>query len=428
VRGMGIGIRNFAALCGLAALVTTLLVTGRADATFPAGGSNGKIVYVSLDGDTDVFTMNPDGSGKTNLTQASTTGDFQPAFSPDGKRIVFASSGVGIQVMNADGSGATTIRGSNSIELPSYSPDGKRIVYTDRSVGADDVFVMNADGSNPVDLTTDNATGQDQQGSFSPDGTRIAYQRCEGPGVTGCHIATMNPDGSGDSNLTLPDPGRFDGAPYYSPDGEQIAFVRCDVPKTRCDTAVMPAAGGLPVIVTSTLVTTYNVHPAWSPDGTRIAVSSGANAANTQDIVLINTDGSNPMPLTTTDNGLMPDWESVYSCRGKRAGIVGTLGNDTLLGTSGPDVFFAFDGRDQLNGRGGKDVICGGGGGGKLTGAGGNDIVVGGAGKDKETGGKGKDLLLGKGGKDRLNGGGGKDKCKGGGGADKASGCESGKP
>ena len=421
--GTSMGWRTPAAICGIAALAATLILAVPAEATFPTG-SNGRIAYVANDGgDSDVFTMNPDGSAKTNLTLASTVGDFQPTFSPNGMKIVFARSGQGILVMNADGSGAIQIAQSNSIELPSFSPDGKKIVYTQRTIGADDVYVMNADGSDKVDLTTDNSTGRDQQSSFSPDGKRIAYQRCD----PDCHIATMNPDGSGDANVTLGDSSHFDGAPYYSPDGQRIAFVRCDVPKTRCDTAIVPTSGGVPDVITDTLPSAWNVHPAWSPDGTRIAITSGTNVAVQQDIVLINPDGSNPVPLTTTDNGIEPDWESVHSCRGKRAGIVGTLGNDTLLGTAGPDVFFAFDGRDQVNGRGGKDVICGGDGGGKLSGGGGKDTVVGGAGRDKEIGGKGNDLLLGKQGRDVLNGGGDEDKCKGGAGRDKASKCEAGK-
>src|SRR5215217_6008816 len=141
----------YAALGGAAALCT-LLFAGKAEATFPSGGSNGRIVYAAVgEGgtDIDIFTMNPDGSGKTNVTPASTTGDFQPAFSPDGKKIVYARSGTGILVMNADGSNPITVIAGNNVELPSFSPDGKRIAYTARGggPGLSDVFLANADGS-----------------------------------------------------------------------------------------------------------------------------------------------------------------------------------------------------------------------------------------------------------------------------------------
>jgi Ca2+-binding RTX toxin-like protein len=416
-----------AALGVVAGLIATLGPAAAADATFPIGG-NGKILYAAQDGgDTDVFTMNVDGSSKTNLTSARTDSDFQPAFSPDGTKIVFSSTG-GIWIMNADGSGAVPLDTPlpASEELPAFSPDGKKIAYTDRSVGGNgDVFVMNADGSSKVDLTIENSTGEDQQPSYSPDGTRIAYQECD----PNCHIAAMNPDGSGKVDLTLGDPARFDGGPYYSPDGTQLAFVRCDVPRTRCDAAVMPAGGGNATVITGALAGVMNVHPGWSPDGKLVAISSGTGSFSQQDIVVINADGSNPVNLTAsgTESGAQPDWESVYTCRGRRAGIVGTLGADTLLGTNASEVFFAFDGRDQVNAGGGKDIVCGGNGGGKFVGAAGKDTLVGGTGNDKEFGGKGKDLLIGKKGKDLLNGGKGADKCKGGAGKDKDRNCEKGK-
>jgi hypothetical protein len=94
------------------------------------------------------------------------------------------------------------------------------------------------------------------------------------------------------------------------------------------------------------------------------------------------------------------------TCKGNRATIIGTDGNDVRTGTSGRDVMVGLGGNDRLSGLAGKDLICGN------------------AGKDKLLGGKGKDTLLGQKGKDKLKGGGGKDICKGGKGNDTASKCE----
>jgi Ca2+-binding RTX toxin-like protein len=93
------------------------------------------------------------------------------------------------------------------------------------------------------------------------------------------------------------------------------------------------------------------------------------------------------------------------TCKGNRATIVGTSGNDVRSGTPGRDVMVGLAGSDRLSGIAGKDLICGG------------------TGKDKLNGGKAKDTLLGQKGRDKLKGGGGKDICKGGKGKDTAA-CE----
>ncbi|MGZ5362143.1 MAG: calcium-binding protein [Solirubrobacterales bacterium] len=88
-------------------------------------------------------------------------------------------------------------------------------------------------------------------------------------------------------------------------------------------------------------------------------------------------------------------------CKGQRATIVGTRGNDVRTGTPGRDVMVGLGGNDKLSGLAGNDIICGG------------------PGKDKLNGGKGKDVLLGQKGRDVLKGGAGRDKLKGGAGKDK---------
>src|SRR3954471_16743466 len=210
------------ALIGAAALAGTLLMAGQAKAAFPSG-SNGKLVYMTQDGgDNDVFVMNADGSGKVNLTSAITDNDYNPAFSPDGTKIVFASDRPGstsndIWVMNADGSNPVNLTPglTGTQELPTWSPDGTKIAYTDEDVGGGDTFVMNADGSGKVDLTTDNPSEWDSQPNYSPDGSKIAYTRCD---TTTCVIETMNADGSGKAPLTTPSGTDGDYSPYYSPD------------------------------------------------------------------------------------------------------------------------------------------------------------------------------------------------------------------
>lgn len=118
-------------------------------------------------------------------------------------------------------------------------------------------------------------------------------------------------------------------------------------------------------------------------------------------------------------------------CLGKKATIVGTPGNDRIVGTKDHDVIFAGGGNDRIDGKGGHDTICGGPGDDTIVGNRGSDILHGGAGDDKILGnrgsdrlfgGSGDDVLMGTRGKDRLNGGPGADRLNGGRGSDTLNG------
>src|SRR5688500_8321278 len=117
-----------AARTALVALVVVLLAAAPAGATFP--GANGLIAFDSFgrDGpDGDIFTVAPDGSGLTNLTSASPTADRYAYWSADGTRIAFVSERDGgdfdVWFMNADGTGATQVLANGFEERsPTWSP------------------------------------------------------------------------------------------------------------------------------------------------------------------------------------------------------------------------------------------------------------------------------------------------------------------
>ena len=218
---------------------------------------DGKITFHSnRNGNLDIFVMNPDGSGVTQLT-SNPLDELLPLFSPDGSRIVFGRCSVlcDIVVINADGSGERTIL--NDGFPGAWSPEGNRIV-----LGRNDgLYVINADGSGlarvldpdfvtdwspdgrqlmivsgrdgdlelyatPLDGSavtklTDNTADDNAGTGWSPDGTRIVFN--SNRGGNGQDVFVMNADGSGVTQLT-PNDGFDDDGPVWSPDASQIAF------------------------------------------------------------------------------------------------------------------------------------------------------------------------------------------------------------
>jgi TolB protein len=110
--------------------------------------------------------------------------------------------------------------------FPSFSPDGKRIAF-EVAFGAPtfgrDIFVMNADGTNQVNLTAENS-GNDQFANFSPDGARITFSPESGAPSFDREIYVMNADGTNKLNLTN-SPSSSDLISYFSPDGKRIVFI-----------------------------------------------------------------------------------------------------------------------------------------------------------------------------------------------------------
>ena len=269
---------------------------------------------------TEIYLMNPNGKQIRRLTEQPKY-DSKPAWSPDGKQITFMSyrdlerrfpeDGIAlgeIYLMNADGTNPINLTQApeRADGVSSWSPDGKQIAFTSAELfNADllansDIFVMDADGANPINLTNHNALNQTPD--WSPDGNRIAFSSNR-DGNWEIHL--MNPDGANPINLTN-HPAR-DGRPDWSPDGQQITFTSDR--DGNLEIYVMNADGTNPTNLTN--------HPAednnssWSPDGTRIAFDSDRdrNRDRNWEIYVMNADGTNPINLTQhRDPDLNPSW------------------------------------------------------------------------------------------------------------------------
>jgi dipeptidyl aminopeptidase/acylaminoacyl peptidase len=213
------------------AVLCATLWAAPAEATFRGG--NGKIAYVSsAEGNLEIMTVNPDGSGRTNLTN-NPASDHTPRWSPDGTQIAFLSSRAGnldIYLMDADGTNQTSLTIDPAQDgIPYWSPDGTKIAFSSTRNGNDGaLWVMDADGSNETKLT--DMQGGEYSPSWSPDSTKLTFTRTDmaNPTADRDNIYTINVDGSDPTLLTWEPTQGFDNTSFWSPDGSKIAWERTD--------------------------------------------------------------------------------------------------------------------------------------------------------------------------------------------------------
>ena len=297
---------TLAAAVVAACTVALLAVSKEAEATFP--GKNGRIVYNSGG---VIYTINPDGSGKSKVTNTHVSGD-PIDYSPDGKKFTYMSyegfndgkqtgpqKDAEIYTINVDGSGKTNVTNNNSYDVASsYSPEGKRIAYTHWDGHDDEIYTTNTDGTGEFRVT-DNRTNEFDP-YYSPDGKKIVFsgekRRLFFPGTYTVEIYTIGVHGK--NRVRLTNNSTYDYFPEYSPDGSRIAFSATG--KKHSGIYTIGARGG-----GKTKVAEGGDDPSYSPDGTKIVYYTGNDLHGK--IYTINVDGGGKSKVTEGSN---PVWGS----------------------------------------------------------------------------------------------------------------------
>jgi Tol biopolymer transport system component len=220
------------------------------------------------DGDDDIYVMSASGSGPVNLTNSGGGRDLQPDWSPDGSKIAFVRDGAIYVTSSSSGGALTRLTSGRS---PSWSPDGTKIAFARPGPQNTDIYVMNADGTGATLLTS----GLDADSpDWSPDGEMLAFEGTAGDSDAS-RIYTMRKNGT--ATTELPGSGE-DFSPWWSPDGSSLVFTSIEVDS---EIVVAAADGSGRRVVTSNPA--YEFLPSWSPctSGCPSPAPSGSGAPST---------------------------------------------------------------------------------------------------------------------------------------------------
>jgi Tol biopolymer transport system component len=190
------------------------LTNGPAQDREPAFSPDGKQIAFASDrtGRFEVFLMNADGTDQHRLTPKRSFND-DPTFFPTGKKLAFVRVGRGLHdifTMRTDGSRVHRLTHHSSLSTPDVSPNGKRIVAWLGRGEVGGIEVMRADGTHLHSLGTSGFTPV-----FSPNGKKIAFERGT-MGGRSSRVFVMRADGSHRHALSMP-PNRFNGFPDWGP-------------------------------------------------------------------------------------------------------------------------------------------------------------------------------------------------------------------
>lgn len=253
------------------------------------------MLFVSnQDGDREIFTFDIHTRSLKQLT-TNNRDDFDAKWSPNGEQIVFSSNRDGgnsdIYLMNADGSDQVNLSNHSGMDgYPNWSPDGKRIVFSSERSGNVEVFIQDLKSREIQQIT--NVSGHSAiSPSWSPDGAMIVYTLYDESGKATTHLVDV------ETTETWPvtsHPKIEDGTAAWSPDGDYLLY------HSRRDRQLNIYVYDINTKKETQLtdLATNDLAPVWSHDGQNIAfVSTRGDFARTQ-VCTMNVDGSEQECIT----------------------------------------------------------------------------------------------------------------------------------
>jgi Tol biopolymer transport system component len=268
-------------------------------------------------GDWDVYVVNGDGTGLTDLTPGTPgSRDDLPAWSPDATRIAFSSDRTGtfnLYVMGSDGTDPTLIPGTEGARQSAWSPDGEQIAFQAETAGISQIYVLDADGGGAPTQVTHNTRPlpEDCCGfSWSTDGRRIIFTGNTGDvacnGSECLAIYSIATDGHGQRQLTR---DTLDSVnPQASPSGNEIIFNIGF--NENSDIARMHADGSHFHQLTNT-PETDDFLPAWSPNRMRVVYVSTPHFVTPTELFTMRANGTDNEQLIALDGwAFSPAWAS----------------------------------------------------------------------------------------------------------------------
>jgi TolB protein len=286
-------------------------------------GFNGQITFARFNptlGDTQVYVVNPDGTGQ-RLVQAPTDTAECPTWFPDGAHIATCGSplpGGGSRIINPDDKTFRDIDGTypglfNPCTNP--SPDGTLLLCeTFSEDGSQNGIhtIRTSDGGGLTQITSV-LGGDDIPGDWSPNGKRIVFLR-----TTVDALFVINTNGTGLKQIT---PAGLDFSSFgsWSPQGNEIVFSQHVTPDVHSSIWVVHSDGsGLHEINVQPASACGGANadpnadgcpePAWSPDGTKIAFAKGKSTDVDAEIYTVNVDGTGLTQVTHAPGSGLPDW------------------------------------------------------------------------------------------------------------------------